>query len=153
MFGDYTNGTDVFPSMATISAMVGLSNATKVHPHRRKLVEYGYLADTGARSAADTVVYCLTAPAEVIAEVQARREAGARQAPERDPLKGEAVCSEPSAPLAGDQPATVPTGPIELSLEQKMWFLGGEAPDAWPWPDVPYAVAEDAYRLYTRQLA
>jgi hypothetical protein len=66
MFGDYRDGTDVFPSMATIAEMVGLSSATKVHPHRKKLVEYGYLTDTGARSSADTVVYRLTAPAEAI---------------------------------------------------------------------------------------
>ncbi len=88
MFGDYTDGTDVFPSTATIAEIVGLSNATKVHPHRRKLVECGYLADTGARSGADTVVYCLTAPVEVVAAVKAGREGRSRKLQKalREPL-------------------------------------------------------------------
>jgi hypothetical protein len=153
MFGDYTNGTDVFPSMATIAEMVGLSNATKVHPHRRKLVEYGFLADTGTRSAADTVVYCLTAPAEVLAAVKARPEARKPRKPESGPEKAAAADLDPSGTWAVDRPSTAPTGPVELTLEQKAWFLGGKEPKSWPWPEIPYASAERAYRLYTGQEA
>ncbi|MBL1099130.1 Lrp/AsnC family transcriptional regulator [Streptomyces coffeae] len=148
MFGDYTDGTDVFPSMATIAEMVGLSNATKVHPHRRKLVEFGYLADTGARSRADTVVYCLTAPAEVLVAVKAGPEARKRRKPESSPTKAVPADGDHSGPLAEDRSSLVPTGPVELTLEQKLWFLGGEEPESWPWCEIPYASAEHAYRLY-----
>ncbi|WP_055524167.1 hypothetical protein [Streptomyces graminilatus] len=153
MFGDYTHGTDVFPSMATIAAMVGLSSATKVHPHRKKLVEYGYLTDTGARSSADTVVYCLTAPAEVIAAVKAGPEARKPRKPQNGPSRAATASPAPLAPSAGDQPSTAPVGPIELTLEQKCWFLGGNDPQSWPWTEIPYASAEDAYRSYTGQMA
>ncbi|NEA49212.1 winged helix-turn-helix domain-containing protein [Streptomyces sp. SID10815] len=153
MFGDYTDGTDVFPSMARIAAMVGLSNATKVHPHRRKLVECGYLADTRRRSAADTVVYRLTAPAEVVAAVKAGREARAPRKPKNGPSRAAIAASGPSAPSAVDQPSTGASGPLELTLEQKAWFLGGNDPQSWPWADIPYAQAEDAYRSYTGQTA
>ncbi|WP_307056829.1 winged helix-turn-helix domain-containing protein [Streptomyces achromogenes] len=149
MFGDYTDGTDVFPSMATIAEMVGLSSATKVHPHRKKLVEYGYLTDTGAHSSADTVVYRLTAPAEVVAAVKAGRETRTRRKPPNGPSKAATASLDHSAPSAGDRPSTAPVGPIELTLEQKTWFLGGENQQSWPWTDIPYAVAEDAYRSYT----
>ncbi|MFI5872238.1 hypothetical protein ACIBAH_07300 [Streptomyces sp. NPDC051445] len=98
MFGDYTDGTDVFPSMATIAEMVGLSSATKVHPHRKKLVEYGYLTDTGARSSADTVVYLLTAPAEIVAAVKAAGSTYSQEAPER-PFEGRYGESRPLGPL------------------------------------------------------
>nr|BFD83062.1 hypothetical protein StreXyl84_24630 [Streptomyces sp. Xyl84] len=153
MFGDYTDGTDVFPSMATIAGMVGLSNATKVHPYRRKLVEYGYLADTGRRSTADTVVYRLTAPAEVVAAVKAGREARTPRGRESGPSRLAAASPDHSAPSVGDQPSTGPTGPLELTLEQKAWFLGGDDPQSWPWAAVPYALAEQAYRRYTGELA
>ncbi|WP_142266379.1 hypothetical protein [Streptomyces sp. SLBN-115] len=153
MFGDYTDGTDVFPSMATIAQMVGLSSATKVHPHRKKLVEYGYLTDTGERSSADTVVYRLTAPTEVIAAVKAGREARTRRKPQNGPLRAATASLDHSAPSAGDRPSTTPVGPIELSLEQKTWFLGGNDPKCWPWVEIPYALAEHAYRLYTGELA
>ncbi|MFJ4529652.1 hypothetical protein [Streptomyces nigrescens] len=153
MFGDYTDGTDVFPSMATIAEMVGLSNATKVHPHRRKLVECGYLTDTGARSGADTVVYCLTAPAEVVAAVKVPPGTRKRRKPESGPTKAAAPAQDSSGASAGDWPSTAPLGPVELTLEQKAWFLGGEEADSWPWREIPYASAEHAYRLYTGQVA
>jgi hypothetical protein len=152
MFGDYSDGTDVFPSMATIAEMVGLSNATKVHPHRRKLVECGYLADTGARSSADTVVYRLTAPADVVAAVEAGR-ARSRRKPQNGPSRAATEGLDHSALSAGDRPATAPVEPIELSLEQKAWFLGGNDPQCWPWAEIPYAQAENAYRSYTGQIA
>ncbi|MEV2212796.1 winged helix-turn-helix domain-containing protein [Streptomyces sp. NPDC050997] len=153
MFGDYTDGTDVFPSMATIAEMVGLSSATKVHPHRKKLVEYGYLTDTGARSPADTVVYRLTAPAEVVAAIKAGREARTRRKPQNGPSRAATASPGPSVPSAGNRPFTAPVGPIELSLEQKAWFLGGNEPQCWPWAEIPYALGEHAYRLYTGELA
>ena len=153
MFGDYTDGTDVFPSMATIAEMVGLSSATKVHPHRKKLVEYGYLTDTGARSSADTVVYRLTAPAEVLAAVKAGRQARSRRKPQNGPSGAGTASLDHSAPSAGDRPSAAPVGPIELSLEQKAWFLGGSDPQCWPWAEIPYALAEHAYRLYTGEQA
>ncbi|GGT84124.1 winged helix-turn-helix domain-containing protein [Streptomyces coeruleorubidus] len=153
MFGDYTDGTDVFPSMATIAEMVGLSSATKVHPHRKKLVEYGYLTDTGVRSSADTVVYRLTAPAEVIAAVKVGREARKPRNPQNGPSRAATASPDPSALSAGDRPSTAPVGPIELTLEQKSWFLGGNDPQSWPWTEIPYALAEDAYRSYTGQMA
>ena len=152
LFGDYTDGTDVFPSMATIAEMVGLSSATKVHPHRRKLVEYGYLTDTGARSSADTVIYCLTAPADVLAAVKAGPEARKRRKPKSGPTRAATADADPSGPSAGDRPSTDPTEPIELTLDQKAWFLGGEGPESWPWREIPYASAEHAYRLYTGQV-
>ncbi|MFG2377197.1 winged helix-turn-helix domain-containing protein [Streptomyces sp. NPDC048504] len=153
MFGDYSDGTDVFPSMATIAEMVGLSNATKVHPHRKKLVECGYLTDTGARSGADTVVYCLTAPADVLSAVKAGHETHKRRKPKSGPTKAATADADPSGPSARDRPSTAPTGPIELTLDQKAWFLGGEGPESWPWQEIPYASAERAYRLYTGQVA
>ena len=153
MFGDYSDGTDVFPSMATIAEMVGLSNATKVHPHRRKLVEYGYLTDTGTRSGADTVVYCLTAPAEVLAAGKTRPEARKRRKPVNGPTKAAAPDLDHWDPSAAERPSTAPTGPIDLTLDQKLWFLGGEEPGAWPWREIPYASAEHAYRLYAGQVA
>jgi len=153
MFGDYSDGADVYPSMATIAEMVGLSNATKVHPHRRKLVEYGYLTDTGTRSAADTVIYCLTAPAEVIAAVKAGREARSRKKPGNGHLRAAKATPDQSAPSAEDRPSTAHTGPLELTLEQKAWFLGGNDSESWPWPEIPYPLADHAYRAYTGQIA
>ncbi|MGW4050481.1 hypothetical protein ACWENA_06585 [Streptomyces sp. NPDC004779] len=153
MFGDYTNGTDVFPSMATIAETVGLSNATKVHPHRRKLVEYGYLADTGARSAADTVVYCLTAPADVVAAVQAGRGVRDHRKPPRGPERAATPSGEPTPPDKGVRPPRGRVAPVLLSLDQRCWFLEGNEPAAWPWSEVPYAEAENAYRIHTGEIA
>ncbi|MEU2981030.1 winged helix-turn-helix domain-containing protein [Streptomyces hirsutus] len=153
MFGDYSDGTDVFPSMATIAEMVGLSSATKVHPHRRKLVEYGYLTDTGERSAADTVVYRLTAPAEVIAAVKAGREARSRRKPGNGHPRAAKAASDQLAPSVEDRLSTAHTGPVELALEQKAWFLGGNDPESWPWPEIPYLLADHAYRTYIGQIA
>ncbi|MFI9120131.1 hypothetical protein ACIGW0_12165 [Streptomyces bikiniensis] len=153
MFGDYTDGTDVFPSMATIAEMVGLSNATKVHPHRRKLVEHGYLADTGARSAADTVVYRLTAPADVVAAAQGGRGPRDRRKPPKAYEEAAASSTEPTPPDRGVRPSGGRSGPVNLTLDQKTWFLGKNSPEAWPWPDVPYAEAANAYRLYSGQIA
>ncbi|MCF4140146.1 hypothetical protein L1856_29950 [Streptomyces sp. Tue 6430] len=109
MFGDYRDGTDVFPSMATIAEMVGLSSATKVHPHRRRLVEYGYLADTGRRSAADTVVYSLTAPAEFVAAVKDGREACTRRKSQKGSSKASTATLAPR-PLGGRSAFCGPCG-------------------------------------------
>lgn len=153
MFGDYSDGTDVFPSMATIAEMVGLSNATKVHPHRKKLVECGYLTDTGARSGADTVVYCLTAPADVLSAVKAGHETRKRRKLQNGPTKPPVADLDHWDPSAAERPSTGPTGPIDLTLEQKLWFLGREEPGSWPWHEIPYASAEHAYQLYAGQVA
>ena len=151
MYGNYSDGTDVYPSMATIAEMVGFSNATKVHPHRKKLVECGYLSDTGTRSAADTVIYCLTAPAEVVAAVQTEREA--RRKPAKGLLRTATAVPEQSDASPDERPSMAPSGPIELTLAQKSWFLGQSDPESWPWPEIPYATAEHAYRAYTGQIA
>ncbi|MDX3387261.1 Lrp/AsnC family transcriptional regulator [Streptomyces niveiscabiei] len=148
MFGDYTDGTDVYPSIATIAEMVGLSNATKVHPHRKKLVEFGYLADTGVRSSADTVVYSLTAPTEVISTATAEREARVRRKPEKAPTAAVADAPDSPAPPGRACPSDADLAAFELTLEQKIWFLDEREPNSWPWSDIPYALAERAYKLY-----
>ncbi|MFE4419791.1 hypothetical protein [Streptomyces sp. NPDC056817] len=153
MFGNYRDGTDVYPSMATIAEMVCLSSATKVHPHRKTLVECGYLLDTGRKSAAGTVVYHFTAPNDVIAAVQEGRDRRIPGKPVSAPQKPSEDVPGQSEPQGEEKPSTARTGPLELDIEHKAFFLGGGTADEWRWPAIPYAEAEHAYMVYTGRVA
>ncbi|MDX6738611.1 hypothetical protein [Actinocorallia sp. A-T 12471] len=161
-FGDYKTGSGVFPSLSTIAEGIGFRRPNSVHPHKNKLIELGYLRDTGNRTAAGVVIYELTAPEDILEAVRAnRRPADAQKAvkallsPEHDAsdaweVPGPAERQRVSQmPPSGEPAPVIPLEEVELNLEQKTWFLSGHGPEGWPWADLPFELARAAYRSYT----
>ncbi len=152
-YGNYADGSNVRPSMETVAREVGFSSRQKIYPHLKILRERGYLTPAGTRSAKGVVVYRLTAPAEIVRTASATSLDAAVRAGTNgqaaEPVQGEEGRSN-AAPNSSAAPAGEP---VQLTMEQKMWFLGGSSPEEWPWPNIPYSTAERAYRKYTGQPA